>query len=191
MRPSCIYLHVCLKAGLHLQSRNCFTLVFFTTVCGKPQHMANHPVWVAPDIKASSPAKLPAPQHGEGWSECSRKLRLLQAGWWKRDHLRAGTSARLGGSANLSCSFKSTFLNVLPWGQRNSQNKHEFFRRMECVYCCSLRHKGGKKGYFLISKKIFLVQTSSNTSRQTHREIPIWTCMCDYHHHHFDRSPPW
>lgn len=150
-----------------------YSVFFFTTVCGKPQSMANHLVWVAPDIKASSPAKLPAPQHGEGWSECSRKLRLLQAGWWKRDHLRAGTSARLGGSANLSCSFKSTFLNVLPGGQRNSQNKHEFFRRMECVYCCSLRHKGGKKGYFLISKKIFLVQTSSNTSRQTHREIPI------------------
>lgn len=77
----------------------------------------------------------------------------------EKDHLRAGTSARfVSGSANLPySSFKRTFLNVLPLGQRNSQNKHEFFRRVECVYCCSLRHKGDKKDNFLNSNKIFLV----------------------------------
>lgn len=90
----------------------------------------------------------------------------------ERDHQRAGTSARLGsGSANLSgSSFKSTFLNVLPWGQRNSQNKHEFFRRMECVYCCSLRHRGDKKGLFSYFKEdILSINFYKHTQTKPHK----------------------
>lgn len=160
------------KQDCTLQSRNFFTLLFFfTAVCGKPQHTANHPGWVASDIKASSPAKPTAPQHAEGCSEWSRELRLVEVYLGKKDHLRAGTSARLGsGSANLSCSsFKSTFLNVLPWGQRNSQNKHEFFRRMECVYCCSLRHKGDRKGLFSDFKDILSINFQQHIQTKPHK----------------------
>lgn len=164
-----------LKQDCTLQSRNCFTLcflVFFTTVCGKPQHMANHPDCVASDIKASSPAKPTAPQHSEGWPEWSRELRLVEVYLRKKDHLRAGTAARLGsGSANLSCSsFESTFLNVLPWGQRNSQNMNEFFRRMECVYCCSPRHKRDRKGLFSDFKEdILSINFQKHIQTKTHK----------------------
>lgn len=117
--------------------------------------MANHSTWQTVLTGLHQTSKLPLQQSPRQHN--SVKAGLSEAGssgLWRlvgeKDHLRGGTFARLGsGSANLSCSsFKSTFLNMLPWGQRNSQNKHEFFRRMECVYCYSLRHKGDKKGLF-------------------------------------------
>lgn len=77
-------LPVCLKAGLQFAEQELFNSFFFGTARGKPQCVANHPDWVASNIKASSPAKPSVPQQGEGWPRWSRKPGFVEVSQGKR-----------------------------------------------------------------------------------------------------------
>lgn len=77
-----LYLHVCLKAGLQSAEQELFySMFFFTTVCGKPQHMANQIDWITSDIKRMSgkPLCTTAQRRLSG----ARKLRLMEVSWGK------------------------------------------------------------------------------------------------------------
>lgn len=122
---------------------------------GTTRYIAHHSTWQASPAGLHQASRLCLQQSlGKLWPERSRKAWAVVVSQGEEDHLRPGASARLrDGSASLShSSFKSTFLNVLPRGQRNSRSEHEFFRRMGFICCWSWRYKGDRKGNFLTSK---------------------------------------